>query len=160
MFDNFYEYSLLKIKLVVNVRIRIEDDDYRKNRHSCYMLEYHLVVVTKYRHPIITGNLMERLLELSHFIIEDCWKCKISTINTDKDHIHILFEAAPQVQPSKLVNNFKTVTSRRLRKEFADELYRFYWKPYFWSDSYFICTVSDRTHAMVERYIRDQGVHR
>lgn len=28
---------------------------YRTNRHSCYDLEYHLVVVTKYRHPVIDG---------------------------------------------------------------------------------------------------------
>lgn len=138
----------------------MDNNDYRKNRHSCYMLEYHLVVVTKYRHPVIAGRLKGRLLELSKFVIEECWGCRISTINTDMDHIHILFEAAPQVQLSKLVNNFKTVTSRRLRKEFVDELAPYYWKPYFWSDSYFICTVSDRTHAMVERYIHDQGLHR
>ncbi len=136
------------------------NDEYKRNRHSCYMLEYHLVVVTKYRHPVLVGALKDRLLELSKFVIEECWKCQISTINTDKDHIHILFEAAPQVQLSKLVNNYKTVTSRRLRKEFTAELAPYYWKPYFWSDSYFICTVSDRTHEMVDRYIRDQGLHR
>lgn len=135
----------------------MNNNEYYKNRHSCYMLEYHLVVVTKYRHPVLIGELKDRLLELSRFIIEECWGCKISTINTDVDHIHILFEAAPQVQLSKLVNNFKTVTSRRLRKEFADELASYYWKPYFWSDSYFICTVSDRTHDMIDRYIRDQS---
>ena len=28
---------------------------YRTNRHSCYLLEYHLVVVTKYRHPVLKG---------------------------------------------------------------------------------------------------------
>lgn len=135
----------------------MNNNEYHTNRHSCYMLEYHLVVVTKYRHPVIVGKIKDRLLELSKFIIEDCWKCSIFTINTDKDHIHILFEAAPQVQLSKLVNNFKTVTSRHIRKEFANELSPYYGKSYFWSDSYFICTVSDRTHAMVDRYIRDQG---
>ena len=77
--------------------------------------------------------------------------------HTDVDHIHILFEAPPQIQLSKLVNNYKTVTSRILRKEFSEELSRYYWKPYFWSDSYFLCTVSDRSHAVIERYIADQG---
>lgn len=138
----------------------MKNGEYRRNRHSCYLLEYHLVVVTKYRHPVITGTLKDRLLELSGFILEECWGCRISTVNTDLDHNHILFEAAPQVQLSKLVNNFKTVTSRRLRKEFADELTPYYWKPYFWSDSYFLCTVSDRSHEMVDRYIREQGSHR
>ena len=78
--------------------------------------------MTKYRHPTLTGRLRERLLELSYNIIEDYWKRGIHEINTDKDHIHILFESKPQVQLSKLVNNYKTVTSRCLRKEFAEEL--------------------------------------
>ena len=130
---------------------------YRTNRHSCYDLEYHLVVVTKYRHPVITGQIMTRLIELSKQIIEEYWECKISAINTDKDHIHIMFEAKPQIQLSKLINNFKTVTSRRIRKEFANELKPFYWKPYFWSDSYFICTVSDRSRDIVEKYIVNQS---
>ena len=135
----------------------MENIDYRRNRHSCYLLEYHLVVVTKYRHPVITGQIKTRLIELSKQIIEEYWECKISAINTDKDHIHIMFEAKPQIQLSKLINNFKTVTSRRIRKEFANELKPFYWKPYFWSDSYFICTVSDRSRDIVEKYIVNQS---
>ena len=130
---------------------------YRINRHSCYLLEYHLVVVTKYRHPVLVGRLRERLIGLTHYIIEECWGCEIHEVNMDNDHIHILFEAKPQVQLSKLVNNYKTVTSRHLRKEFSEELKPYYWKPYFWSDSYFICSVSDRTHAAVEAYIKNQG---
>ena len=45
--------------------------EYRTNRHSCYLLEYHLVVVTKYRHPVLEDKeIKERLLELSHNILE------------------------------------------------------------------------------------------
>lgn len=135
----------------------MEESLYKTNRHSCYLLEYHLVVVTKYRHPVLTGKLKDRLLELSFNVIEDYWKCRILEISTDKAHIHILFESKPQVQLSKLVNNYKTVTSRILRKEFADELSPYYWKPYFWSDSYFIGCVSDRTREAVRFYIQNKG---
>ncbi len=134
-----------------------EDEGYYRNRHSVYLLQYHLVVVTKYRHPVIRGSLRDRLLELSHRVLEEKWKCHISAMNTDGDHIHILFETSPQTQLSVLANNYKTVTSRYLRKEFEKELRPYYWKPYFWSDSYFICTVSDRTEEMVKRYIENQG---
>ena len=127
-----------------------------KNRHSVYDLEYHLVVVTKYRHPVLTPEVTERLLAISRELLEVRWPCRIFEINTSVDHIHILFEAPPQVQLSKLVNNYKTVTSRLLRKEFAEFLSRFYWKPYFWSLSYFIATVSDRTHAAVSEYVKNQ----
>jgi hypothetical protein len=29
---------------------------------------------------------------------------------------------------------------------------KFYWKPYFWSDYYFVATVSNRTHTAVQKY--------
>lgn len=131
---------------------------YKTNRHSCYDLEYHLVVVTKYRHPVIIGKLRDRLIEISRELLEEDWNCEILAINTDTDHIHILISAPPQVQPSKLANSYKTVTSRLIRKEFAEELKPFYWKPYFWSDSYFIGSVSDRSESAVRNYIENQGM--
>ena len=27
---------------------------YYTNRHSCFLLQYHMVLVTKYRHPVLT----------------------------------------------------------------------------------------------------------
>jgi len=88
----------------------------RHNRHSIYDLEYHLVVVTKYRHPVLSEEVTARLLEISRRLLEGDWPCKISEINTSADHVHILFEAPPQVQLSKMVNNYKTVTSRLLKE--------------------------------------------
>ena len=133
-------------------------DKYHKNRHAVYLLQYHLVVVTKYRYPVIDGDVKDRLISRSHEIIEEHWKGEILEINTDHDHIHILFEISPQTQLSKLINNYKTVTSRLIRKEFSEELRPYYWKPYFWSDSYFIATVSENTLEVVKNYIKDQGI--
>ncbi|MBQ7371569.1 MAG: transposase [Lachnospiraceae bacterium] len=31
-----------------------------------------------------------------------------------------------------------------------------HWKPYFWSDSYFVTTVSENSLAVVREYIRNQ----
>ncbi|WP_083786954.1 IS200/IS605 family transposase [Gloeothece verrucosa] len=61
----------------------------------------------------------------------------------EADHIHALFESHPSVELSKLVNNIKTVTSRRLRAEYSQHLSQFYWgdKPQFWSSSYAIISV-------------------
>ena len=130
---------------------------YYTNRHAVYLLQYHLVVVTKYRHKVINNDLKNRLIEISYSIIESDWKSKIISINTDEDHIHILFETSPQTQLSKLINNYKTVTSRLIRKEFSKQLEQYYWKPYFWSDTYFISSVSDTSEAMIKRYIEKQG---
>lgn len=36
-------------------------EGYYKNRHSCFLIQYHLVLMTKYRHPVIQGELETRL---------------------------------------------------------------------------------------------------
>lgn len=133
---------------------------YYTNRHAVYLLQYHLVVVTKYRHKVINNDLKDRLIEISYSIIESDWKSKIISINTDEDHIHILFETSPQTQLSKLINNYKTVTSRLIRKKFSKQLEQYYWKPYFWSDTYFISSVSDTSEAMIKTYIEKQGIRK
>ena len=136
-----------------------KSEEYSKNRHAVYKLQYHLVVVTKYRHSVIEEQLKDRLIDISYDIIENRWKSEIIEINTDKDHIHIMFETSPQTQLSKLINNYKTVTSRLIRKEFEEQLKPYYWKPYFWSDTYFISSVSETSEAMIKRYIQSQGKH-
>lgn len=130
-----------------------------KSLHAVYDLEYHLVIVTKYRHPVLTDEVKASLLSHTYRLFETNFDCKVLEVNTDKDHIHILFSAKPQVQLSKLVNTYKTVTSRLLRKEFAEFLKPYYWKPYFWSRSYFICTVSERSHDAVTAYVKNQGIN-
>ena len=94
--------------------------EFNKNRHAVYKLQYHLIIVTKYRHPVINKDINKRLKEIAYNIFENKWNCKILEIETEKDHIHIAFEANPQTQLSKLINNFKTVSSRLIRKEFKD----------------------------------------
>ena len=153
---NIGEMRML-VKQVRKGRVTIEEaaEDAGMTVEEFNLLEYHLVVVTKYRHPVLKGAIKVYLLDQTKTIF-DSWHCTIKAVNTDLDHIHILFEAPPQVQLSKLANNYKTVTSRLIRKNFSEQLKPYYWKPYFWSDSYFVCSVSDRTESAVKSYIDSQ----
>ncbi|CAA9891702.1 transposase (fragment) [Candidatus Methylobacter favarea] len=63
--------------------------------------------------------------------------CEIKEFNGEKDHVHLLINYPPTVAISKLVNSLKGVSSRMLRKEYAEELNRIYWKGVLWSPSYF-----------------------
>ena len=131
--------------------------EYEVNRHSCYYLKFHLVLVIKYRHPIINEDIKQQLLDIAYNIFEQHWGLKIDSINTDKDHIHILFSSKPQVNLADLVNNFKTVSSRLIRKNNSEYLKPYFWKPYFWSNSYFIAGISENTESIVNKYIENQG---
>jgi len=128
---------------------------YYVNRHSCFLLQYHLVLVTKYRHPVLMGELKEALIAYTQAYFTK-QGFPIIELNIGKDHIHILFESHPQVNLANFVNGFKSASSRKMRAQFATVLAPYYWKPYFWSLSYFICTVSDRSVEAVKRYIQNQ----
>lgn len=131
-------------------------NDYNKNRHAYYKLTYHLVVVTKYRHKCISQPMMERLKEITNNLFER-WDCKLIEMNGEEDHIHILFDAPPQINLTNTINNYKTVTSRYIRKEFPKELSKVYWKPYFWSRSYMILSTGGATIEVIKKYIEKQG---
>lgn len=133
-----------------------KNQSYYTNRHSCFLLQYHMVLVTKYRKPVIDGDVKELVYRTIRNIFEEKGLVIIE-MNGDKDHIHILFEADPFTAPGELVNVIKTKTSRFARKQFGDTvLKKYYWKPLFWSDSYFITTASENSLKVVQEYIKAQ----
>jgi putative transposase len=76
--------------------------------------------------------------------------------NGESDHIHLLFQYLPQMEIPKFVNNIKSVTSRRIRSEFSDEIDKIYWKDVFWNSSYFIASCGGVTISVLKQYIENQ----
>ncbi|WP_420025798.1 IS200/IS605 family transposase [Borreliella valaisiana] len=71
--------------------------------------------------------------------------------------MHLLLEFTPNIQPSKFINNLKTVSSRLIRKKYSTYLDKYYWKPYFWSRGYcLISTVGDSIN-IIKKYIQNQN---
>jgi putative transposase len=130
--------------------------DYNKNRHALYKLTYHLVVVTKYRHKCISGDMMNRLKEITKSLFEK-WDCKLIEMNGEADHIHILFDAPPQINLANTIKSYKTVTSRYIRNEFPKKISKYYWKPYFGCRSYMILSTGGATIDVIRKYIEEQG---
>ena len=128
---------------------------YYVNRHSCFMLSYHLVLVTKYRKPVLEDEVKSYVYSLIRKTLEER-NCIIVDMNGEPDHVHVLFDAPPDFSPQEVVNVVKTRTSRLTRKNYPDTVSKHYWKPYFWSYSYFIAPVGDNTRSLVEAYTRNQ----
>ena len=62
-------------------------------------------------------------------------------------------EADAVTSPAELANVIKTQTARQARKLYGETLLKkYYWKPYFWSDSYFICSVSETSRQVIQQY--------
>jgi len=84
------------------------------------------------------------------------WGVEVVKFNGEADHIHLLFGYYPQMQLSKFINNLKTVTSRLIRKDFAEQLSKTYWKPVFWTKSYFLASCGGVTVETLKQYVQDQ----
>lgn len=152
MQDLFYQTTMTDIKLVI-YSVMTSSPHLKTRSNSAFRLIYHLVLVTKFRNQSLSLELLEDMRDIVNQLLVK-WECSLVEFGGEPDHVHLLFEAHPSVEPAKLVNNIKTVTSRKLRLQYREHLSRFYWsdKPLFWSGSYAIISVG--TGATLEKLIR------
>lgn len=125
-----------------------------KNRHSAYNLHVHLVFVTKYRKKVLADNHRQYFKEVVAEICKD-FGAELKECNGEGDHVHMLIQYPPTVQLSKMVNNLKSVTSRRMRANFID-LRAAYNKPVLWSRSYFAGSCGGAPLEIIKQYIQNQ----
>ncbi len=124
--------------------------------HCVFSLHFHLVLVTKYRRKAITKEILERLDTIFRETLEK-WHSELIEFNGEEDHVHLLFQTNPTVQPSKLVNNLKTVSSRLIRRDFRAHVNQMYRKPVFWHRSYCLISTGGASIEMLRKYIEEQG---
>ncbi len=127
--------------------------------HSFGFNIVHIVFVTKYRHPVITAPIENRLGQLIKKLCQtqDCELLQCKADLGTKDHIHLLIDVAPKISLSKLANILKTITSREIRKEFAEDLKPYYWKPVFWKRGFGYTSAGGAPLTVLKKYIENQG---
>ncbi|MGK7929521.1 MAG: IS200/IS605 family transposase [Spirulina sp.] len=130
--------------------------DFISRGRSVSDLKAHLVLTTKYRRNVFTGEMLHRLHEILESLLIK-WECKLVEFNGEENHIHLLFQYHPNILLSKLVNNIKTVTSRKLRQEFSEQVNKFYWKDVLWNGSYFVASCGGVTISTLKKYIENQN---
>lgn len=138
-------------------------NDFVSKGRSVSDLKAHLVLTTKYRRKAFTLEMLKRLEDILVDLLEK-WDCKLVEFNgvrvasrREEDHVHLLFQYHPDLQLSKLVNNVKSVTSRKLRQEYTEHLEKFFWKDAFWNGSYFVASCGGVTISKLKEYIENQN---
>ena len=125
------------------------------NNHSVFMLQYHLVLVIKYRKRVINDTISVRLREIFDYIASN-YNISVEEWNHDEDHVHILFRAHPNSELSKFINAYKSASSRLIKKE-NPSLRKHLWKEMFWSRSFCLITTGGVSADVIRRYIQTQG---
>lgn len=85
------------------------------------------------------------------------WEAELLEFHGEPDHVHLLLSLNPKVALSSFINNLKTVSSRLIRKQFADELKPVCRTPVFWSRSDCILTCGGAPLSVIKQYIEQQA---
>ena len=125
--------------------------EYRTGPHTKYKIEYHFVWITKYRYPVLTGDVALRLREL---VRQTCATFELEIIRgvVSKDHVHLLLSAPPTISPAEIMRRIKSRTSTKIFEEFP-HLKKRYWGRHFWARGYFCVTAGELTKKMIEEYL-------
>ena len=129
-------------------------DEYRHGAHSVFLIHLHLVWITKYRKPVLEGDVAYRVRDL---IREACRTENVEIMkgHVSKDHIHLFISIPPQVTISRLVQRLKGKTSNKLLNKFH-HLRKQYWGRHLWTRGYFCCSIGNITDDVIRQYIENQ----
>lgn len=128
------------------------------NAHSVFSLNYHLIMVVKYRRNVFNDAISDRAKAIFENIAPD-YHITVQEWNHDSDHVHVLFKAHPKSELTKFINAYKSASSRLLKKEYP-EIKQKLWKDHFWSQSFCLLSVGDADIDTVRKYIENQGEKR
>lgn len=127
-----------------------------RNQHSVYLLNYHLVMVIKYRRKVINDEVSEYLKH--QFVrVGEFYGVTLQEWNHDADHVHVLFRATPHTEIAKFLNAYKSSSSRMVKKKFP-EITQYLWKSAFWTQSYCLISTGGAPLEVVKKYIENQGI--
>ena len=128
---------------------------YRRGPHTAYELRYHFVFITKYRKPVLKGDVAIRTREL---IRQICASEDVEIVkgHVRPDHVHLLLSMPPHIAPSRIMQAVKGKSSHHLMQDFR-QLHREFWGRHLWARGYFVATSGNVTDTVIEKYIELQG---
>jgi len=119
------------------------------NLSECF---YHIQITVKYRKSLLSDK-VRKSIEDSLVGFKERYAMEISEAGFDQNHIHILCRFLPKHSGGQVIKVIKSITAKRVF-EIMSEL----WGGEFWTDGYYIATISGRgDKRVIERYIRNQG---
>lgn len=119
-------------------------ENYRKSSHCTYDIKYHLVWITKYRKPVITGQIALRTRELIRILYQSN-EVEILAGHVGSDNIHLLVSVPPHLSASKLQMEYK-------------ELNKQFWGLLLWARGYFVASSGNVTDEIIKAYIKNQDL--
>ena len=123
--------------------------------HNVSECNYHIQLTIKYRKAVLDPNVISIIKETLRGFKER-FAIEIHEIGFDQNHVHILCQFLPKYSGGDVIRWIKTLTATACLKypEIKSQL----WGGEFWTDGYYISTISNRgNRKVIEKYIQNQG---
>jgi len=127
----------------------------RKTRNCKYNLNYHFTWIPKTRAKIMVNPFDK---DIKEFLLKKCEDMKWDplALQVMPDHTHFFLSAPPKWSPSKIIQELKSYSSRKLRKKYAI-IRDMRSTPDFWASGYYVGSAGHVTAHSVARYIAEQN---
>ena len=127
--------------------------DYAHVNHHKFLLVYHIVLVTKYRHKLFELIDIKRIMKE----IELSSDFEIIEQESDSDHILLMIKHSPKYSPSSFIKRIKMMSTQIAWRKYKHILEKFYWKnKILWSAGFFVCTIGNASMETIRQYIQEQ----
>ena len=118
-------------------------------------INYHPVWATKRRRRVLVPDLAKDIEQWTMEVADEC-NCKVHKIEVgNRDHVHCLISAPPDVTVSDILHMIKGTLARRAFRKYAF-LGRVYPKHHMWNPSTYIETIGCISEDVIRRYIDNQ----
>ncbi len=113
-------------------------------------------MTVKYRRNLFTEEIEQVILEVMGGFKER-YEIEVHTVGFDKNHVHVLCRFLPKYSGGQVVRLMKSITAREVFRR-VPSVKQWLWGGEFWSDGYYMATVSGRgDKKVIEEYIKNQG---
>ena len=111
-------------------------EHYQRTAHTRFDIKFHFVWITKYRKPLLRGEVGLRVRQI---IRDVCAELEVEIIkgHISHDHVHLFVSSPPHVSPSKLMQRVKGKASRKLMQEFS-HIRKQCWGRHVWARGFFV----------------------
>jgi REP element-mobilizing transposase RayT len=117
------------------------------------------VCPAKYRRVVI-NEAVDKTIQETCEEISKRYEIKFLEIGTEGDHVHFLVQSVPTYSPTKIVTTIKGILSRKIFEKHPG-VKKQLWGGEFWSNGYFVSTVSKYgNEAVISNYVKSQGTEK
>ncbi len=124
--------------------------------HNVSETYYHIQLTIKYRKSLFNQKTEGILLETVRGFKER-YAIEITHVGFDQNHVHFLLRFLPKYSGGQVIGLLKMMTAKQLFQQ-VPEIKKQLWGGEFWTDGYYIATVSGKgDKKVIEKYIEKQG---